>query len=714
MSFRWRKSDPPPDDPPPVDPSLGEGDVASLLDADQPIAAIEEDRLGRTQFATRLARQIELAPRSGFVVALAGPWGSGKTSVLRMVERRLTESQPLANPARIVVSFNPWLVSGSEQLVSQFVGELAGALPKVLGASRGTRAATRLQHYAQGLQTLERAPGIGWAFQLFGALMSEAGRRVDDSPDTLLETRKQARDALEDLDVHVVVLVDDVDRLQDVEIRELMRMIKLVGDFPNVTYLLAFDRKVVQSALDTQGTDGGEYLEKIVQIEYRLPEPPPEMLEALLLDGINRAIQDVPQHRLDRPRWEAVYAGIVHPLISRPRHVRRFANALPLAVDLAGEEVDIVDVVALTALQTLLPEFHDRLLDLREDLVPSARHLALWDRQDDATQATAKRLNQMADEAKDPAVARAAYQLLFPATSAVLSNTHNDDQLEWRAKRRVADREAFDTYFTATLPQGVLPVAKVRQAVEAFATGPEALAEVFEAQPTDLLPALFHRIWGHIDDVELGDIKRGLEAVADAVRRLPDLSSGFGTPADQGRAFIRDLVRRFPEGDQRDAVAWHRFDISRSLTEKFMWLRSMGAWEDSRDSFCSPDLIGSLRLELAEQVLSARIETLLEEEHTGWLLRTAEKDRGEGASERVAALLADGRLIPEYLGSFLVLTGFGDHRLDVSELEQRQGRASLEAALKLVDEASTTEEERSLLRQLREHYETCDENKPLS
>jgi predicted KAP-like P-loop ATPase len=57
--------------------------------SDQPIARPSEDFLGRKTFALALARAVDtLAPaRDGFVIALLGEWGTGKTSVVRLLVR---------------------------------------------------------------------------------------------------------------------------------------------------------------------------------------------------------------------------------------------------------------------------------------------------------------------------------------------------------------------------------------------------------------------------------------------------------------------------------------------------------------------------------------------------------------------------------------------------------------------------------------------------
>lgn len=60
------------------------------LDPDRPILANEQDLLGRRPLVARLADWVRDAPLDeGFVIGLTGPWGSGKTSVLNLLEESL-------------------------------------------------------------------------------------------------------------------------------------------------------------------------------------------------------------------------------------------------------------------------------------------------------------------------------------------------------------------------------------------------------------------------------------------------------------------------------------------------------------------------------------------------------------------------------------------------------------------------------------------------
>src|SRR5437763_8519138 len=103
------------------------GPVRGSLIADDPIGNADSDLLDRSVFATRAARVIEhLRPDvDTAAMAVIGPWGSGKTSVLNLIARAVEDDAP----GWQVVRFNPWLVNDLNSLVREFFDVLAAKLP---------------------------------------------------------------------------------------------------------------------------------------------------------------------------------------------------------------------------------------------------------------------------------------------------------------------------------------------------------------------------------------------------------------------------------------------------------------------------------------------------------------------------------------------------------------------------------------------------------
>jgi len=100
--------------------------LAHNFSAERPIESDEEDILNRGTFADALAQGIRnWKGKDSLVIALYGPWGSGKSSIWNLTKRRL-KSPPENSPQ--IVEFSPWQWSGQDQIVEEFFKELGIAL----------------------------------------------------------------------------------------------------------------------------------------------------------------------------------------------------------------------------------------------------------------------------------------------------------------------------------------------------------------------------------------------------------------------------------------------------------------------------------------------------------------------------------------------------------------------------------------------------------
>ena len=61
---------------------------------------------------------------TGVVLGVTGPWGGGKSSILNLIQERVKKDHPDA----VVVRFDPWLISGRNDLISGFINELLGTI----------------------------------------------------------------------------------------------------------------------------------------------------------------------------------------------------------------------------------------------------------------------------------------------------------------------------------------------------------------------------------------------------------------------------------------------------------------------------------------------------------------------------------------------------------------------------------------------------------
>lgn len=318
------------------------------LATDTPIKAREQDLIGRIPFAERLAGILKSAagPES-LVIGLYGPWGSGKTSVINLVENALSRKNDDGKAGVSVVRFEPWNYLTAEQLLAQFLKEVGGALDKdahgrrtLFSKLRGKRpeVLNAFAAYSEALiitagaaASLAGAPLAGVAVPAFGNRLASKLRKSADRAGSVSAEKQRLEEELLKFDGRVVVIIDDIDRLPNDQVRMVFQLVASLAKLPKINYLLSFDEEVVTRALsEVQKCDGAEYLEKVVQVPVRLPSISSGDLERILLKDINAIFEAFAyrQEDLDDNRWNGVCLTFLNNRFFTIREVRRFTNAL--------------------------------------------------------------------------------------------------------------------------------------------------------------------------------------------------------------------------------------------------------------------------------------------------------------------------------------------------------------------------------------------------
>lgn len=329
------------------------------IDRDHPISDQAHDRLGFAQTAKRLAAVIgEQSSEAGVVIGLEGKWGSGKSSLLKLVLDELRT----AAPELLLVEFRPWLVGNRDTLLPALFGELAAALDKAAtkaGKPRGEAAsalkgaAEKVRNFGGSLGALGKlistaglfVPGLGLVGEAVSGVADAAKDRAEGPSISALKLELEV--ALRAAKAKILVVVDDVDRLSPSESIEILRLIKSVADFENVTYLLCYDHDVISNALrSSEWPDGGDlFLEKIIQVVF--PVPIPESFELRRWFSQELAVLSQNLSEDTRRHLETTVDREGGRRLKTPRGVVRSINAVRSLWPVLQDEVDLGDLVWL-------------------------------------------------------------------------------------------------------------------------------------------------------------------------------------------------------------------------------------------------------------------------------------------------------------------------------------------------------------------------------
>lgn len=337
---------------------------AADLQLDRPLRAGEAlagDLLDRGGFVDQVSKVLRrISPEAGLVVSIEGAWGSGKSSLLAMLEESLNAEPGKQRP--VVVHFNPWLVGERDALLRQFLASIAKAVKLTDHAKAGKQVAKELKTYSKAFDVLKLIPGAEpWASIVKSVVESvgSASETVSDYKTPDIEARKTALEhALRKFPRRIVVLLDDLDRLYPAEAYEMVRIVKAVGDLPNVGYVLAWDEKYVSAALDKLNVPfAATYLDKVVQV--RLPVPPlsfPQRV-ALMNKALGRLEKEAHDSHFpgDDERLGALFHHGLSELIEQPRDiVRLFDVVCSIEPGLRGE-IHLADIFGLATLMIKAP-----------------------------------------------------------------------------------------------------------------------------------------------------------------------------------------------------------------------------------------------------------------------------------------------------------------------------------------------------------------------
>lgn len=334
----------------------------------------ERDRLGFGEVAERIANSIvDRASIDGLVIGIDGEWGSGKSSLLHLIERCLNDLPEDRRPS--IINFRPWLVGNRDALLTSLFSALADKIAHVQLAQgdasavtiqKARKTAEAVRAFAQALsktgEIVETAGALWKPLELLGkglravGAMSEKKEAVTD----LAALKENIVRDLRELKHRFIVTVDDVDRLEPAEVIEVLRLVRSVADFPNINYLLCYDAERLAEAIEMGAKikNGTAYLEKIVQLTVMIPKPEPFELRQWFAEELEQLIGSISDFAV-RERLKNIIDQEGGNQLKTPRSVVRTLDSIRFFWPaMQGERVDAADLVWLQLIKDGSPALY--------------------------------------------------------------------------------------------------------------------------------------------------------------------------------------------------------------------------------------------------------------------------------------------------------------------------------------------------------------------
>jgi predicted KAP-like P-loop ATPase len=240
---------------------------------DQPITGEKDspDLLNRGEFAERVAKSLILEKNSpGLIVSLEGKWGYGKTSTINLITHHIKKWKKTDKP--IVFNFNPWMIGNAEKIVQEFLVQFAAVVGSIDRGKNLKDVAKQLLAYSNVFDVMKFILSAEpWASITKGVFtkVGEATKRIGELKEPNYEEKRNAViKALAKINKPIVVFIDDLDRLPPEEVYQMIRVIKVIADFPRTAFVLAFDPICIEESLEKfQIKEPSAYLDKIAQVK---------------------------------------------------------------------------------------------------------------------------------------------------------------------------------------------------------------------------------------------------------------------------------------------------------------------------------------------------------------------------------------------------------------------------------------------------------------
>ena len=172
--------------------------------------------------------------------------------------------------------------------------------------------------------------------ELLARILKGASESADAADQTVsVETlRKDIVEQLSEIGHRIIVIIDDLDRLEPAEAVEITRLIRAVADFPNIVYVLCYDRVILARSLQIALSieNGHAYLDKIVQVSFRVPQPEAFDLRRWLFEDCIRLYSATTSSALDEDATAQLSTAcdLEGGSIDTPRDVVQILNAVKL------------------------------------------------------------------------------------------------------------------------------------------------------------------------------------------------------------------------------------------------------------------------------------------------------------------------------------------------------------------------------------------------
>jgi predicted KAP-like P-loop ATPase len=252
--------------------------------APEPGKSFEKCKLGREKYADVLTTIVRTY-RNGFVMAINNPWGTGKTTFVRMWQQKLDDSRFKT------LYFNAWENDFDANPLVALLAELKAiartdddnqfkSLVKKSAVIAKSVIPSVIRAMAKRyIDTEELLDAIEKTAEGAAEVLQEEVNEFATKKRGLADFRRQLKEyvAATAGDLPLIFIIDELDRCRPSYAVELLEQIKHFFTVPGIVFVMSIDKVQLSNAIKgfygNGDIDTDEYLRRLIDVEYRLPVP---------------------------------------------------------------------------------------------------------------------------------------------------------------------------------------------------------------------------------------------------------------------------------------------------------------------------------------------------------------------------------------------------------------------------------------------------------